>query len=171
VDEVDDRLEVRTRDGRQRFDIIAFLEHHLIAESYAAWSPLAPAPTTPRVSIDDVVIVRATWRVTPSDLEWPRLDAAVDRFVAAQRWARSLGLPRWVFVKTPEEQKPVYVDFSSPVYVDMLAKQLRMASAAAFTEMLPTVEQTWVRDASGARYTSELRVAAVDPERWQPESG
>jgi hypothetical protein len=160
-------LEVRTRDGARRFDVIAFLEHHLIAESFSSFSPIAPAPWTPRVTIDDVVIARATWRVAPAELEWPALADPAARFAAARRWARSLGLPRWVFVKTPEEVKPVYVDLDSTVYTEMLAKLLRGASSAALSEMLPTVDDAWVVDAAGARYTAELRIAAVDPEPWQ----
>jgi hypothetical protein len=161
-----ERLEVRTRDGSRRFDIIAFLEHHLIAESYAAWSLLPPAPRTPRISIDDLVVARATWRVDPGELAWPRLDTPVARFLGARRWARSLGMPRWLFVKTPEETKPVYVDLESTVFVELLAKHLRAASAASLSEMLPAVDETWVVDANGAAYTSELRLAVVDPEPW-----
>jgi len=165
IDEGDHGLEVRTRDGARRFDVIAFLEHHLIAESHAAFSLLAPAPRTPRVTVDDVVIARATWRVAPADLEWPALPEPAARFLGARRWARSLGMPRWMFVKTPEEVKPVYVDLDSTTYVELLAKQLRGASAAALSEMLPAVDEAWVTDADGARYTAELRIAAVDPER------
>jgi hypothetical protein len=171
---LDDRggsLEVRTRDGARRFDVIAFLEHHLIAESFGAFSPIAPAPWTPRVTIDGVVIARATWRVAPGELAWPALAEPAARFVAARRWARSLGMPRWVFVKTAEEVKPVYVDLDSTIYVEMLAKQLRGASLASLSEMLPTVEDAWVIDAAGARYAAELRIAAVDPEPWQPAHG
>jgi Lantibiotic dehydratase, N terminus len=162
-----DRLEVWTRDRARRFDVIAFLEHHLIAESYAAFSPIAPAPWTPRVVVDDVVIARATWRVAPAELAWPALEESAGRFAAARRWARSLGMPRWMFVKTAEEVKPVYVDLDSAVYVDLLAKQLRGASAATLSEMLPAVEDAWVVDGAGERYTAELRIAAVDPEPWR----
>jgi hypothetical protein len=186
VDERDGRLEVRTRDGMWRFDIIAFLEHHLIAESFSAFSPIgepvarsvASPPAagspgeprwTPRVTIDDVVIARATWRFAPVALAWPALKDAPARFVAARRWARSLGMPRWVFVKTAEEVKPVYVDFDSTVYVEALAKQLRGASSAALSEMLPSVDEAWVEDAAGARYTAELRIVAVDREAWRPD--
>ncbi|HEU4733131.1 MAG TPA: lantibiotic dehydratase [Kofleriaceae bacterium] len=168
VEERDGALEVVTRDGARRFDVIAFLEHHLIAESFGAFSPVAPAPWTPRVTIDGVVIARETWRVAPAELAWPALEAPAARFVAARRWARSLGMPRWVFVKTPEEVKPVYVDFDSTIYVEMLAKQLRGASAAALSEMLPATEDAWIVDAAGERYTGELRIAAVDPEPWRP---
>jgi hypothetical protein len=169
VEERDGRLEVRTRDAARRFDVIAFLEHHLIAESFSAFSPLAPAPRTPRVTIDDVVIARETWRIAPAELAWPALREPVERFVAARRWARSLGMPRWLFVKTAEEVKPVYVDLDSTVYVELLAKLLRGASAASLSEMLPAVDDVWVTDADGARYTAELRIAAVDPVPWRPE--
>lgn len=171
VDERDRNLEVRTRDGARRFDIIAFLEHHLIAESFAAFSLTAPAPRTPRVTIDGVVVARAAWRIAPATVAWPALDEPAARFVAARRWARSLGLPRWVFARTPEEVKPVYVDFDSAIYVEMLAKQLRGASLLALSEMLPTAEDTWLVDAGGARYTAELRLAAVDPEPWRAPGG
>lgn len=169
VDERDGYLEVRTRDGTRRFDIVAFLEHHLIAESFSAFSPVAPAPWTPRVSIDGVVIARTTWRLTPAELGWPELPDPAARFLAARRWARSLGMPRWVFARTAEEVKPVFVDFDSTIYVEMLAKQLRGASSASLSEMLPTVEDAWVIDSTGVRYSAELRIAALDPLRWQPE--
>jgi hypothetical protein len=35
--------------------------------------------------------------------------------------------------------------------------------------MLPGIADSWVADATGERYTAELRIAAVDPTRWQPE--
>ncbi|HEY0195193.1 MAG TPA: lantibiotic dehydratase, partial [Kofleriaceae bacterium] len=167
VDDQGGRVEVRTRDGSRRFELVAFLEHHLIAESFSAFSPIAPAPWTPRVTIDDVVIARETWRLTPGELDWPQLADPAARFVAARRWARALGLPRWVFAKTAEEIKPVFVDLESPIYVETLAKQLRGASAASVSEMLPAVDETWVTDRDGARYTAELRLAAVDPVRWR----
>jgi hypothetical protein len=171
VEERAGRLEVRTRDGARRFDVIAFMEHHLIAESFAAFSPLAPAPHTPRVTIDDAVIARETWRIAPAELAWPALREPVERFVAARRWARSLGMPRWLFVKTAEEVKPVYVDLDSTVYVELLAKLLRGASAATLSEMLPAFDELWVTDADGARYTAELRIAAVDPVAWPERDG
>jgi len=33
---------------------------------------------------------------------------------------------------------------------------------AVFTEMLPDVEQSWLPDAEGRRYTCELRMVALD---------
>lgn len=171
VGERDGAVSVATRDGRHRFDIIEMFEHHLIAESFAAFSLLDPEAWSPRISIDDVIIARETWRVAPSTLAWPAIEAPAGRFLAARRWARELGLPRWVFAKTPEEVKPVYVDFESALYIELFAKLVRSASSVTISEMLPSVQDTWLEDANAERYTSELRIVAVDPVRWQPPRG
>ena len=53
------------------------------------------------------------------------------------------------------------------MYVDIMCKMARSADVLSVAEMLPTPEQNWLVERDGARYTSELRVAAVDPEAWQ----
>ena len=70
--------------------------------------------------------------------------------------------------------KPVYVDFASPVSVDALAKLIRRgaredaATPVTVSEMLPDPRQCWLTDAQGNRYTSELRIVALNPESWRP---
>ncbi|HYP28708.1 MAG TPA: lantibiotic dehydratase, partial [Blastocatellia bacterium] len=81
-------------------------------------------------------------------------------------------LPRQVFVKSPAEQKPFYVDFDSPVLVSLLSKAVRQGERKGagdggggmitMTEMLPGPEQAWLPDAEGNLYTSELRIVAID---------
>lgn len=159
-------VRVRTLDGSHSFDVIEFLEHHLIAESFAEFSAMASAPWTPRVTIDDLVIARETWRFPPNTIAWATLEDPIDRFVEARRWSRTHGLPRWLFVKSVDEVKPTFVDFASPLFIDMLAKVVRGSSGLTISEMLPGVDETWLIDAAGELYTAELRLAAVDPERW-----
>jgi hypothetical protein len=88
-------------------------------------------------------------------------------------------MPRFVFVKTPIEVKPFFVDFDSPPYVNIFARAIRRmlmametnpaladsAKVITVSEMLPTPDQTWLPDAQGRHYTSELRIVAVEPER------
>ena len=78
-------------------------------------------------------------------------------------------LPRYVFAKAHVEDKPLYVDFDSPVYVELFIKVVRRVLASdrpneqiAISEMLPTPDQVWLSDFSGEKYTSELRIVAVD---------
>ncbi|HEY0250131.1 MAG TPA: lantibiotic dehydratase, partial [Kofleriaceae bacterium] len=144
-------------------DIIAFVEQHLIAESFAHFSFVDGGGHGPRISIDDLVIQRESWKLAPDAFAWASLKTPVERYTAGRRWAKELGMPRWVFVRTPEEVKPMYVDFASTMYVEMVAKQLRAASHATVSEMLPTIADAWVTDAAGELYTSELRIATLDP--------
>jgi hypothetical protein len=152
-------LVVRTRDGKHAFDIITFLEQHLIAESYAAFSLLPSPPYQPRIAIDDLIIARETWRVATSELTWLALDGA-ERHLAALGWAAERGLPRWVFVRTPAEVKPVFVDLASPILVELMIRMLQGAERATFSEMLPDLDHAWLTDGRET-YTSELRIAAV----------
>ena len=167
VTERDSALWVRRRDGSQEFDIVAFLEGDLNAESYN-FDLLAPAPYRPRVAIDGFVIVRERWRVKTTELMFASQTAPVDRFVAARRWAIGRGLPRFLFMKAPSEPKPMYLDLESPVYVEILCKLARSDEQITLTEMLPTFDDLWLLDADGVGYCSELRMALVDDERWQP---
>ena len=91
------------------------------------------------------------------------------RFLAARRWAAANEIPRFAFVKVPVEPKPFYVDFDSPVLVNMFAKAVRRCAEKAgagavvtVTEMLPAADQTWLPDGEGKRYTCELRMVVVD---------
>lgn len=162
VDQRDGHLEVRTRDGGHRFDLIAFLEHHLIAESHAELAVVGSASHAPRITVDGVVFSREKWQLRPDEVPFLQLASPLERFIEARRWARALGVPRRVFLKVPHETKPVFVDLESSVLVDNMARIARRASAVTITEMLPDVGQTWLFDREGHTYTSELRIVAVD---------
>lgn len=162
----DERLVVRTRDGSRSFDVIAFLEQHLIAEAHGRFSLLPPAPHTPRVSVDGMVLARERWQLSGADIP-VKAERWQDRFVAVRGWARAHGLPRCVMVRVPEQPKPVFLDLTSPVYVEIFAGLCRQAAQVTLTEMLPGLDELWLTDAAGERYTSELRFAALDPEPWR----
>ena len=94
--------------------------------------------------------------------------AEADPVRRVNAWARRLGLPRHVFGTVPHEPKPFYVDFGSPIYIDLFVRYLKDATALGLSEMLPGLGDLWLSDASGSSYTSELRFAAVDPQKWSP---
>lgn len=65
--------------------------------------------------------------------------------------------------------KPLYLDFDSPIYVDIFTKAIRKMDGQSksnepvlLTEMLPAPDRLWLPDAEGRCYTSELRMVAVD---------
>jgi hypothetical protein len=167
VEEQAGRLVVRTRDGARTFDLVEVLEPHLILASGTHFHFLPPAPRTPRITIDGMIFARESWTFAPADLAFSTLHG-LERFAGARRWAQDHGLPRYVFVRVPEETKPCFVDLDSPVYVDTLVRLVRKASVVKVAEMVPLIDQTWLIDAEHRTYTAELRMTLVDPEPWRP---
>jgi hypothetical protein len=164
---------VRTRDGSLRFDIVEVFADIISMLTLNAFKLIEPRPRAPRVNLDQLVIARETWNFRGAEAAtFAHEKDAAARFLAARRWARGREMPRFVFVKVPVEQKPFYVDFDSPVYVDIFAKMIRRTvegappdALIAVSEMLPTHEQSWLPDAEANRYTSEFRIVALDLRR------
>ncbi len=162
------RLEIGTRDGRLRFDIIEAFAYLLSTEIVDWFRPFKAADHTPRVSIDRLVVQRESWSVAASSAEFAFERDEADRFLEARRFRQERGMPRHVFVKVPVEPKPVYVDFDSPVYVNLLSKLIRRSAEGgedvrvSFSEMLPGMKELWLEDGEGNRYVSEFRIVALD---------
>jgi hypothetical protein len=167
VESVEGQLVMRTRDGRLCFDLMEALGQPLSALAINSFKVVETAAHSPRVTVDRLVISRESWSFSAEELDFAFEKDEAGRFLAARRWAHEQELPRFAFVKSPAEVKPVYIDFASTIYVDMLAKLIRRTaeqsgSTVTFTEMLPRTDQTWLPDADGNTYTSEFRVVAVD---------
>jgi len=151
------------------FDLVNVFVQVFTRQVASRFGILPPAAHAPRITFDRLVVARESWRFSPADVEFAREKTEPERFVAARRWARDHNLPRYIFVKTPVERKPFYVDFDSPVYINILAKAVRRSQEAGLedalltvTEMLPLAEQAWLTDAEGNCYSSEFRMIAVD---------
>ncbi len=159
--------------GGEVFEFLDMFAEMLTSMVANRFQLFADRPHTPRVKIDNVVVSRESWRFNPADLDFAAEKDEPTRFVRTREWAAALGIPRYVFVKSSAEEKPVYVDFTSPVYVNALAKMVRRANAAEWlpdktitvVEMLPAHDDLWLTDHEGNRYTSELRLTWVDDRR------
>ena len=115
-----------------------------------------------RVTIGRTVLRRETWAASAGSIPARAVDFAA--------WARAQGMPRRLFCRPPGEAKPVYVDLDSTVITNSLHRMLRRvaenepAAPIRFTEMLPGPDECWLEH-EAARYTSELRLVAVDLSR------
>lgn len=115
-----------------------------------------------RITIGRTVLRRETWVTTADRVPLDAGDFAT--------WVRGRGMPRRVFCRPPGEAKPVYVDLESALLTRSLHRMLRRVAetdpgaSIRFTEMLPGPEDCWLEQ-DGARYTSELRLVAVDRTR------
>jgi hypothetical protein len=169
VEEQDGDLIVRTRDGRINFELLEAMGEALSSLAVNSFRIMQPSEHNPRVTIDRMVVSRESWSVLAEDLEYVFLKDEAERFLATRRWLRAQGLPRFAFIKTPVEVKPVFMDFASTIFVDAFTKLVRRTiengepeARIGFSEMLPGTDQTWLFDAEGNTYTSELRIVAVD---------
>ena len=74
-----------------------------------------------------------------------------------------------MFCRFTGERKPIYTDLTSLASIDLISRALRRArrhagddATVTISEMLPAPDQACLTDAQGQRYTSELRMVAVD---------
>jgi hypothetical protein len=170
VERVGDRLHVKSRVRDLDHDIISFMEPYLGVEAAPHFKLLPRAPHLPRVTIDKLVVSRERWNFERSEFRELAEDVggANNRVRRVGTWAKRLGLPRHVFGTVPHEPKPFYVDLASPIYIDDFVRYLTDATTLGLSEMLPASNELWLLDRDGNSYTSELRFAAVDPQRWSP---
>jgi hypothetical protein len=168
VEDSAEGLVVRSWDGSLKFDAIEFLGELLSSAAIELVKIVRPRPHVPRITIDNLVVVRESWSFPASELAFIHPETEHERFLQAGRWMRQYNLPRFVFVRVSVEVKPFYLDFDSPIYVEIFIKMIRRMLATdtkgkvTLSEMLPTPEQAWLPDGDGQTYTSEFRMVAWD---------
>jgi hypothetical protein len=163
----DPGLFVTSYDDGRRIRLVEALGEQLSSVAVGAFRPFAPAPHVARVAIDRLVISRETWRYNLGSLDWASGTDRARRHAEIRRWHEEAGMPVRCFYRVSGERKPLYVDFSSVLLVDLFARMVRRAlrSGPGFlevSEMLPDLDRSWLPDSSGNTYTSELRMVAVD---------
>src|SRR5262249_35313857 len=127
---------------------------------------LAPQLHSPRITIDRLVVSRECWTVPVAQAEFAHEKSSLARFKTVRRWASSLRLPRFLFVKFPSEAKPFDVDIKSTVHIENICQVVRLVMLnqsdllMAVTETLPAHGQIWLPDYSRDTYTKELPMVA-----------
>jgi hypothetical protein len=169
VEESPEGLIVRSWDGSLQFDIIEFFGEFFSGATIELMKIVGRHPHVPRITIDKLVVVRESWSFPVNELDFIRLEAEYERFLEVRRWMHHHRLPRFVFVHVRIEVKPFYLDFESPIYVEVFIKTVRRMAVSdckegtiTLTEMLPATDEVWLPDNQGRRYTSELRIVAWD---------
>jgi hypothetical protein len=178
IHDVDGELVARTRDGAHEFPMLDLIGDPLGGVFTHSFGVLTEGRYVPRRTIGRLVISRETWRFPPAELAFAFEKKEADRFLGLRRWARSHGMPRFVFAKASGERKPVYVDLDSAVYAEAFAKLVRGSAEqggpeamVTMSEMLPGPGELWLRDAEGRPHVSELRIVAVDLGQEQDPAG
>ena len=154
------KLQIYHRCGGPTFDLLEAFERRIKLHAAVAFTLNDGDEAGPRRYLGPLLVQRAHWRVE----KFPFLKNKSDRAGAVAGWRESLRLPRRIFVRSPLEIKPVYVDLCAPLSIEMLVHFARQAPYLSISEMYPGPDELWLSDAAGERYTSELRFLAVDPQ-------
>ncbi len=146
------------------FEVIGDLMGGVVTNAFL---PAAPAAHQPRITIDRFVLSRERWVFQVADSGWAFVGDERERYYLARRWRQEHHLPELVFLRVPVEAKPIAVDFRSQVLINLYAKHNRQTKAAGHadytvSETLPDLDQLWLADQAGRRYSSELRFVAFD---------
>ena len=162
VDDFDEGSVILDQQGHRIAPLLDAFEQPLFVAGVRYYNPFPPAAHSPRITAGRAVLQRETWAFPGTEMAWAHRKAEVHR--AGRQWAQDKGIPRRVFALAAGEAKPVYVDFDSRALVTILARQVRAAGEATvrLSEMLPDPDHVWLPDSDGHRYTSELRLVAVD---------
>jgi hypothetical protein len=153
-----DGATITDRDGSFRAPLHSLFWLPIFVATVFGYEPFPAAEHVERITVGRTVYRRESWRISighcPTDP------------VAVAGWARDHGMPRRAFVRMPGEPKPTYLDVESPVLARIFCRQIRRRAdsaeqVVAVSEMLPQPEDCWL-ELDDERYTSELRIAAVD---------
>jgi hypothetical protein len=162
-------LRVRRRDGTAERGLLEVIGDLISVIAANCFRLVPQGAHVPRITIDDLVVSRETWRLPATDPAFAGTADGSARYLQARAWAAGHGLPRHVFCRFTGERKPIYADLTSLASIDLISRAVRRARRKAgadatvtVVEMLPTPDQAWLTDAHGQRYTTELRMVAVD---------
>lgn len=112
---------------------------------------------TPRIEIGDVIYQRERWDLATTAVPGlPKQGASFDLLLAFAAFRQRFGMPERVFVRTPTEPKPVYIDFQNALALELLVHLASQSDTIIFVEMCPDADELWLHDENG-RYCSEFR--------------
>jgi hypothetical protein len=162
-----DDLVIHVLPSGAELDFFEVVGDQISGTAMNAFQPVAPAAHRPRITIDRLVLSREQWAFKVADSGWAFVKDEKERYYRARRWRQEHQLPERVFIRVPVEAKPFGTDFRSIVLVNLFAKHIRQTQAAGhdeytISEMLPDLDQLWLTDQAGQRYSSELRFVAFD---------
>jgi hypothetical protein len=116
-----------------------------------------------RLSLQNLVLSRKRWMIPQAALpeKVGRLTEAA-AFAAINHWRSELGIPDRIFViekvsRSPVEVfKPQYIDFTSPLFVEIFRSILQAVSGVIKIEEVLPMTETMLRDAKGVRWGVEI---------------
>lgn len=117
----------------------------------------------PRLAIGNVILRRRRWVADVEQLGRHIEGLSPARcFAAIEQWRRARGIPDQVFLPRPAgantiHDKPLFVDFTSPVFAELFRHRVAKSEPLAMEEVLPAVAEG-IPDESGVRWAIEVQL-------------
>ena len=135
--------------------------------------PFERVPHAPRLCVGEVVAQREAWHIDSAELGERPAGVSTALIAAVERLRADRGIPRWIFLRPSsaalpvttwfgrdKDQKPIYIDLESVVFLDIFERRLRKYGSLTVIEMLPKPDELFWR-LPGGRHTFELRTNVV----------
>ncbi len=104
------------------------------------WGPLDNLPFLPRVRRGNLLLARASWQVTRSEIEALTKVKETERLLAVERWRRERWLPRWVSLADADNE--LLLDLTNPLLVDSFVELVSDRTQLRLVEPFPSPEDT-----------------------------
>ena len=161
-EQTEDGLMIRDPDGRlwtiaQAWSVPISM---VAADAFKIGLPGSPAP---RLTIDNLVVFRRTWRFPAGSIDIMHGSAA-EKHARLREWQVTNHLPDHLFVKFPSEPKPIYFSFESPAMATVFTRSLQRDarenpdSLVTMSEALPEPQSSWLHDTRSHHYVHEFRL-------------
>jgi thiopeptide-type bacteriocin biosynthesis protein len=130
-----------------------------------SWGPLESAPFLPRVTHGKLVLSRATWWVTESEIKALAKTKGAERFAAVQKWRQERGLPRLVALVDADNE--LLVDLDNVLSIDTFLDVIEDRDRARIAEFYPSPEELPATGPEGRFLHEILVVYARKPKEAQ----
>ena len=123
-----------------------------------SWGPFEAAPFLPRVVSGRLVLCRARWLLTASDIRPLAEASGAARWSLAETWRRDRRMPRLVALADGDNE--LLLDFHNPLSLDAVVEVIKSREEAVLTEVFPGPDELCAEGPEG-RFFHELVVPFV----------
>lgn len=112
----------------------------------------------PRLGRSHFTIYRRRWALCSKSLVALKASGdMVHRYLEFRRMLKTANIPRFGFMRSSGEPKPVFLDLDSPLLVEAALSTVGDGDRVTLDEMLPGPEDLWLAEPGGEVRTSEFR--------------
>jgi len=122
------------------------------------WGPLISSPFLPRVSRGRVVLSRAQWNVSATEIREVLEYEGASRYQAVQRLRRNRNLPQWVVVSDGDNK--LAIDLDNTLCIETFLQLISNRPLVTLQEAFPSLNETCARGPEG-RFTHEVIVPFI----------